>query len=181
MVEIAQHRGICCRLHSQLMMRALPASVLALMTGHAFGGSNEFRPEHRWSCQRECRTRGFMRPSRHERDGDDGHDDYWQQPSEMPEPTTRLWQRPGRLCSRRGLSGSSGVCLLVPGLFLFTQRSTHENESRKPVIGSHRDVKYRDPTLSRASSGCHAASFYMRTSFVPQVTKGQLLYAVNDL
>ncbi len=75
---------------------------------------------------------GFTHPSRQENDADDGHDDYWQQPSEMPEPTTRFWQRPGRLRSRRGLFGSNGVRPLVPGLFLLTQRSTLENDFRNP-------------------------------------------------
>jgi len=98
----------------------------------------------------------------------------------MPEPTTRLWQRPGRLRSRRGLSGSSGVCLLISGLFLLAQRSTLENYSRNPLISVTAAKKYRDPTLARESSSYDVLPFYVRTLFVPQVTKVQLPYAVKD-
>lgn len=99
----------------------------------------------------------------------------------MPQRATRLWQRPGRLRSRRGRSGSSGVCLLVSGLFLLAQQSTLENYCRNPLISVIATKKYRDPTLARESSSYDVLPFHVRTPFVPQVTKGQLLYSVKDL
>ena len=118
-------------------MRTQPANIFLLVTGHALVGSNEFHAEHRECCQRKCRTHGFTHPSRQEDDGDDGCDRYREEPSASP---------------RRGRSASRSVRRFFSGLFFLTQRSTLENESRKPVIGSSRNGKYRDPNVSLESS-----------------------------
>ncbi|MGP0082955.1 MAG: hypothetical protein ACLP0B_04900 [Steroidobacteraceae bacterium] len=99
---------------------------------------------------------GFTHPSRQEDDGDDGCDRCWEEPSEGPEPTPRLWQYPEL---PRGLPASSGVRLLAPSFFLLAQQSTLENDSRIPLVIVTAAKKYRNPTLACGSSGCHMSLF----------------------
>jgi hypothetical protein len=67
---------------------------------------------------------------------------------------TRRWQF---LELPRGPPASGGVRLLAPGLFLFTQRSTLENDFRIPLVIVTAAKKYRGSTLARDSSGCHTS------------------------